>query len=69
MWMGTWLENGGLRPNGKPVVHFEKLKEIHDTINDMVYGGEGHLRIQLWHVPREQNREADHLANKALDEK
>jgi len=68
MWMEGWIENGGRRSNGRPVAHFDKLKEIHDKIDEMTYGDDGGLRFGFWHVPRESNRAADELANQALDE-
>lgn len=68
MWVGGWIEDDGLRPNGQPVAHFEKLKEIHEAIDEMTYGDGGGLQFQFWHVPRGENREADALANSALDE-
>ncbi|ROW09961.1 hypothetical protein VPNG_06361 [Cytospora leucostoma] len=67
MWMEGWIENGGLRSNGKPVAHFDKLREIQEKIDDMIYGEDGGLQIQFWHVPRAENQEADALANSALD--
>ncbi|KAI3392417.1 hypothetical protein diail_5723 [Diaporthe ilicicola] len=67
MWVEGWIENDGLRPNGQPVAHFDKLKEIHETLDEMTYGDDGGLQFQFWHVPREENREADGLANSALD--
>lgn len=57
-----------MRPNGQPVAHFEKLKEIHGAIDEMTYGGDGGLQSQFWLVPRGENREADALANSALVE-
>lgn len=68
MWVGGWVEDDGLRPNGQPVAHFEKLKEIHEAIDEMTYGDGGGLQFQFWHVPRGENHEADALANSALDE-
>lgn len=68
MWVEEWIEDDGLRPNGQPVAHFEKLKEIHGAIDEMTYGDDGGLQFQFWHVPRGENREADALANSALDE-
>lgn len=68
MWVGGWIEDDGLRPNGQPVAHFEKLKEIHEALDEMTYGDGGGLQFQFWHVPRGENREADALANSALDE-
>ncbi|KAL1859071.1 hypothetical protein Daus18300_009711 [Diaporthe australafricana] len=67
MFMEGWIENDGLRPNGQPVAHFDKLKEIHEALDEMTYGDDGGLRFQFWHVPRDENREADGLARSALD--
>ncbi|KUI72376.1 Ribonuclease H1 [Cytospora mali] len=67
MWMEGWMENDGLRSNGQAVAHFDKLLEIQNKIDDMTYGDEGGLHFQFWNVPREENREADALANSALD--
>lgn len=67
MWIQDWIDYGGVRSNGQPVAHFEKLKEIHDTMDEMVYGDDGGLLIRFWPVPRRENREADALANMALD--
>lgn len=39
------------------------------TESDMTYGNNGGMQIQFWQVPREENKEADALANKALDQK
>jgi len=55
--------------NGRAVAHFQVLKHLHDTLDHMEYSDEaGGREVQFWHVPREMNREADALANKALDE-
>ena len=67
MWVDGWIEDDGMRPNGQPVAHFGKLKEIHEAIDEMTYGDDGGLHFQFWHVPREENYEADALANSALD--
>ncbi|ROW07415.1 hypothetical protein VMCG_03838 [Cytospora schulzeri] len=66
-WMEEWIENNGVRSNGRAVAHFDKLREIYGKIDDMTYGDEGGLHLQFWNVPREENREADELANSALD--
>lgn len=68
MWVGGWIKNDGLKQNGQPVAHFEKLKEIHEAIDEMVRGCLVGMQLQFWHVPRGENREADALANSALDE-
>lgn len=67
MWVEGWIEDDGMRPNGKTVAHFDKLKEIHEAIDDVTYGDGGGLHFQFWHVPREKNREADALANSVPD--
>lgn len=67
MWIEGWIENGGRRSNGRAVAHFDKLAEIHKMLDDMTYGDDGGLDFQFWHVPREENQEADRLANRALD--
>lgn len=68
MWMEGWVANDGRRSNGRAVAHFDKLQEIQEKIDDMTYGDDGGLSFQFWHVPREENEEADGLANSALDE-
>ena len=68
MWMEGWVENNGMRSNGRAVAHFDKLLEVQEKIDDMTYGDDGGLHFQFWHVPREENQEADGLANSALDE-
>ncbi|KAI1140063.1 ribonuclease H-like protein [Hypoxylon sp. FL0543] len=65
--MEGWTADGGRNARGQPVRHYQVLKEIHDRIDDMTYGDEGGMEFKFWHVPREQNREADALANAALD--
>ncbi|KAJ2999174.1 hypothetical protein NUW58_g81 [Xylaria curta] len=66
MWIEGWIDNGGLGSRGQPVAHFKKLQEIHETLDEMEYGG-SRINVQFRHVPRENNQEADRLANEALD--
>ncbi|KAI4946399.1 hypothetical protein J4E86_009104 [Alternaria arbusti] len=68
-WIKRWIENNGVGSNGRQVAHFQVLKRLHDRLvylenNDQT----GRREYQSWHVPRTMNREADALANKALDE-
>ncbi|KAI4661332.1 uncharacterized protein J4E79_005145 [Alternaria viburni] len=65
-WMKHWIERGGVGSNGRQVAHFKIMKWMYDWLNRWEDKGQG--EIQLWHIPREMNREADALANKALDE-
>lgn len=67
MWMERWVEGGGRRADGRAVAHYDKLLEIHGKIDEMTYGDDGGLHFQFWNVPRGENREADELANSALD--
>lgn len=68
-WMEQWIEDDGVGSNGNQVAHFQILKQLHETLDYMEYSDEaGGREVQFWHVPREMNREADALANKALDE-
>jgi len=34
----------------------------------MEYSDDGGREVQFWHIPRELNREADALANRAFDD-
>ncbi|KAK0609277.1 Ribonuclease H [Lasiodiplodia hormozganensis] len=65
-WIEGWIDNGGFNAQGDPVVHFEKLKELHERLDEMEYGDDGGLEIQFWHIPRDVNKEADALAGAAL---
>lgn len=62
--MSTWGEG---QIGDKRMAHFEKLQEIHDAIDEMTYCGDGGMQFQFRHVPRGENREADALANSALE--
>ncbi|PTB40353.1 hypothetical protein M441DRAFT_59125 [Trichoderma asperellum CBS 433.97] len=63
----TWIKNGGKNSKGKKAAHFDILKKINDRFNDMTYGDNGGMEFKFWQVPREENKEADVLANEALD--
>jgi ribonuclease HI len=63
-----WIVQGGKGARGKKVAHYEKLKELHEMLDEMEFGDDGGIGVQFWLVPRELNTEADALANRALDE-
>lgn len=67
-WMEDWIASNGIKKNGKRVAHFERLKDLHETLDEMEYGDDGGIEVSFWYVARELNREADALANAALDE-
>ncbi|KAH0496530.1 hypothetical protein TgHK011_003884 [Trichoderma gracile] len=64
-WIHDWIRNGGMNSQGKRAAHFEVLKEIHELLDDMTHWG---MTFNFGLVPREDNKEADALANQALDE-
>lgn len=62
-----WIEDGGVNSKGKRVAHFETLGQIHERLEEMTYGGEGGLDFCFWAISREENKEAEKMANRALD--
>ncbi|KAJ7039903.1 ribonuclease H-like domain-containing protein [Mycena alexandri] len=63
-WIGKWMANGWRNARGFEVVNrdlIERASELIDEIND---GG----RVDFVWIPREENEEADNLANEACDE-
>ncbi|KAM0255764.1 hypothetical protein ACHAQJ_005434 [Trichoderma viride] len=63
----NWADNGGRGYRGKKVAHFEVIMDIEERLNDMTYGDEGGMQFRFWPVPREENSEADTLANQAFN--
>jgi ribonuclease HI len=66
-WIDKWIEAGGVGSRGKKVTHYEVLKQVHEKLDYMNYSDQGGRHVQFWHIPRDMNREADLLANRALD--
>jgi ribonuclease HI len=62
-----WIEDGGIGSRGKKVIHYERMKELHELLDDMEYSDDGGMIVQFWHVDRSLNEGADALANAALD--
>ncbi|TGO62530.1 hypothetical protein BCON_0019g00660 [Botryotinia convoluta] len=62
LWLPTWLENEFRTVEGKPMVNKDLILRIHHMIELL----SNDLNIQLWHVRREHNRDADELAVRAL---
>ncbi|GJC94440.1 hypothetical protein ColKHC_03266 [Colletotrichum higginsianum] len=67
LWIGDWIENEGMTARGRRVAHFETLKALHERLDDMTYGDDGGLDFMFWPIPREENTEADRLANQAFE--
>lgn len=62
-----WIERGGIGSKGKVVAHYERLKTLHELLDEMEFGDDGGIGVQFWHIERSMNKEADALANAALD--
>ncbi|KAJ8071496.1 hypothetical protein OCU04_001816 [Sclerotinia nivalis] len=62
-WIWKWLQNNFQNAMGKPVVNGELIDRIDKTIFDLA---ERNICVRFWSVPREDNTEADELANRAL---
>ncbi|OTA54797.1 ribonuclease H-like protein [Hypoxylon sp. EC38] len=65
-WIEGWIARERRNARGRPIEHYQVLKNIHERIDDMTYGDDGGMDFKFWHVPRERNQEADALANQAL---
>lgn len=62
-----WIESGGVGSRGREVAHYDRMKELHELLDDMEFGDDGGMYVQFWHVDRSVNEGADALANAALD--
>lgn len=63
-WVANWRQNGYVNARGDPIVNqdlFESLDLICECLDNMG------VQVRFWLVPREQNMQADKLANAALD--
>ncbi len=65
-YMEAWIENGGHNSRGRQVAYWSRLKGLHETLDYMEYSDDGGRECEFWLVPREENQEADRLANEAL---
>ncbi|OHF02924.1 hypothetical protein CORC01_01682 [Colletotrichum orchidophilum] len=66
LWIGEWIENEGMTARGRNVAHFAVLRDLHEQLDEMTYGDDGGLNFMFWAIPREENKEADALANQAF---
>ena len=62
LWLPSWLKNGFRTIEGNPVANKDLILRIHHMMELL----SGDLDIQIWHVRREHNRDADELAIRAL---
>ena len=63
-YVWKWVDNGWTNARSQEVVNRRAFEDLHSTIETME--GDG-VDVQFWLVPREENRDADRLANLALD--
>ena len=63
-WVGKWERNGWRTAKGGQVVNKRLFREVQDVVMELQNLGVG---VVLWHVGREENWEADGLANGALE--
>ncbi|KAL7805972.1 ribonuclease H-like domain-containing protein [Trichoderma aethiopicum] len=64
-WIHNWIKKGGKTSRGRTPLHFDTLMNIHEHLEEMAHRN---MSFNFWHVPREENKEADALANYALDQ-
>ena len=64
-WIWKWMTTGGVGSRGEEVKHWACLLALHQRIIQIENAKR--IRILFWWVPREYNKEADGLANLALD--
>ncbi|KAJ6571846.1 ribonuclease H1 [Mycena capillaripes] len=62
-WLARWINNGWINARGLEVVNRDLIERASDMIDEIHNGG----RVDFVWVPREQNEEADRLANEACD--
>lgn len=63
-WIWKWKTNGWRTAKGEPVVNKELFQRLDGVVSDIEAKGS---EVRFWHVRRELNRDADRLANEALD--
>lgn len=62
--INKWLTNGWKTSNKKPVKNQDLWKVLLDCLNYVEF--DCGTKVDFWHVPREENKEADRLANEGL---
>ncbi|KAL9576547.1 MAG: hypothetical protein Q9212_007006 [Teloschistes hypoglaucus] len=65
-YIDKWRKNGYTNAKGTAVSNADLFMEIDEQINSL---NDLNTIVSFWHVPRMRNREADFLANNALDGK
>ncbi len=55
--------------NGQYRVRNEGIKEIFEQVQRVIRSAKGGFKCEIKHIKREENRDADHLANAGIDSK
>ena len=63
-YVETWRDNNYKTSRGTPVVNEDLLRRLDMYVDCLEKMG---VDVRFWHVPRAQNKQADKLANAALD--
>ncbi|KAJ7143352.1 ribonuclease H-like domain-containing protein [Mycena crocata] len=63
-WLDTWKQNGWRNARGFEVSNHDLIEHASDLVDDIRENG----RVDFIWVPREENQDADRLANEACDE-
>ena len=50
-----WIQNNGLSSKKKPIAHFERLKQLHEILDDMEFGENGGIEVEFWRVDKRDN--------------
>ncbi|CAG8975765.1 hypothetical protein HYALB_00009285 [Hymenoscyphus albidus] len=64
-WIAKWKSNGWKTSKGARVANRELFEKVQEAVD---YANSKGIEVQFWHVGREYNRDADELANMALDD-
>ncbi|ESZ90987.1 hypothetical protein SBOR_8621 [Sclerotinia borealis F-4128] len=64
-WIWKWRENGFRNAKKETVVNCELIIKIDELIGNL---GKRNINVRFWDIPREDNTEADKLANLALED-
>ena len=63
-WIYKWRRNGYISCSGREVTNADLFEQLDHDVLDLNAVG---VQIQFWWVSRDNNRQADQLANNALD--
>lgn len=62
-WVFKWETNGYRTSKGRPVTNLGLFRQLHALVRKI---NASDVEVLFWHVPRDQNKQADELASRAL---